>query len=405
MATNTYVALQTTTVSGSATNLVTFTSIPQTYTDLVIVANYLGFTNAGMTTFVQLNGVTGSVYSSTSLEGTFNGASSGRYTTGIITGGIPTGGSNWGYLVGQATERFDIFNYANAVTQKTILSRFSQPTGNGYVQAVVGKWTGTSAITSVGIGTYGTGAFAVGSTFTLYGIAANTGVYPINPPVTGYSLWLDGSDLSSITQSSNLISQWNDKSGNGRNFTSSGSLRPTYVTNPVVNGLSTISFAGGQGLTTSTFPFGSSAFTAFTVQKTSGSGIYQGILEQNVSGGIGIGVSGATGYYSLFKARISPQDYSGNVSPTTTNYDVYVTKSAGMSGGAVTAAAYKNGTSIGSASFTGGSTANGAAVGYDGNTGDFTTMNLAEILVYPSQLSDADRNSVEAYLKTKWGTP
>jgi hypothetical protein len=43
------------------------------------------------------------------------------------------------------------------------------------------------------------------------------------------ALWLDAADASTITQSSNLVSQWNDKSGNGRNATqASSTLRPLY---------------------------------------------------------------------------------------------------------------------------------------------------------------------------------
>jgi hypothetical protein len=30
---------------------------------------------------------------------------------------------------------------------------------------------------------------------------------------------------------------------------------------------------------------------------------------------------------------------------------------------------------------------------------------VCEVIVYPSQLGTSDRNLVEAYLKTKWGTP
>lgn len=49
-----------------------------------------------------------------------------------------------------------------------------------------------------------------------------------NPSMISTALWLDAADSSTITQSSNLVSQWNDKSGNGRNATASSTARPTY---------------------------------------------------------------------------------------------------------------------------------------------------------------------------------
>ena len=61
-----------------------------------------------------------------------------------------------------------------------------------------------------------------------------------NPSMISTALWLDAADASTITQSSNLVSQWNDKSGNGRNASASSTARPTY---------NTTAFNGKPGLT------------------------------------------------------------------------------------------------------------------------------------------------------------
>lgn len=54
--------------------------------------------------------------------------------------------------------------------------------------------------------------------------------------------WLDASDSSSITSSSSLISQWNDKSGNGYHATqSTDSKKPSISTSPS-NGLPSVVF-------------------------------------------------------------------------------------------------------------------------------------------------------------------
>jgi len=53
--------------------------------------------------------------------------------------------------------------------------------------------------------------------------------YPVwTPADIDTALWLDANDAATITQSSNLVSQWNDKSGNARHATASSTGRPTY---------------------------------------------------------------------------------------------------------------------------------------------------------------------------------
>jgi len=86
--------------------------------------------------------------------------------------------------------------------------------------------------------------------------------------VSDMHFWYDASDSSSITSSGGLISQWNDKSGNGRHLTSSGGLRPT-LTQRFRGGRDVVTFNGTQymqGVVSLT----SNAFTHFIVMsKTS----------------------------------------------------------------------------------------------------------------------------------------
>jgi hypothetical protein len=58
------------------------------------------------------------------------------------------------------------------------------------------------------------------------------------------ALWLDGSDAGTITLNSGNVSQWNDKSGNGRNFSQAISTQqPAYTANQL-NGLPALIFDG-----------------------------------------------------------------------------------------------------------------------------------------------------------------
>jgi hypothetical protein len=61
------------------------------------------------------------------------------------------------------------------------------------------------------------------------------------PSQISTALWVDASDLATITQSSDLASQVNDKSGNGKHLTASGSARPATGTR-TINGRNVLDF-------------------------------------------------------------------------------------------------------------------------------------------------------------------
>jgi hypothetical protein len=157
---NTYTELRRTVV-GTATNTVVFDNIPQIYTDLVLVCNFIntiGQTDHG----VRFNGDTASNYSRTQLFGTGSVAGSNRGTNETLMNILGFIGTSWSVSIMQ------IMNYSNTTTHKTAISR-----ANGASDLVItaaGLWRNTNAITSLNIIASG-GNFAVGSTFSLYGIA------------------------------------------------------------------------------------------------------------------------------------------------------------------------------------------------------------------------------------------
>ena len=157
---NTYVAIATQTL-GSATASVTFSSIPSTYTDLVLVVN--GAASAGDNIYLQFNGDTTTNYSGTYIYGDGTSAVSGRNTT--------TATASIGYLsTTQGSAICHIMNYANTTTYKTYLARWNGLTT--LVAASVALWRKTpEAITSIKVG-FASSTFNTGSTFSLYGILA-----------------------------------------------------------------------------------------------------------------------------------------------------------------------------------------------------------------------------------------
>ena len=165
MATPTYTPIQTFTVSGSSTNTITFGSggtIPQTYTDLIIVAVAANTTGTADLT-VRFNNDSSSNYSRTYLYGTGSSAGSDRESNA-------TSLKTLGYFgTSQGNGIMHIMNYTNTTTYKTVISRNGSASVN--TGAYVGLWRKTpEAITRIDIG-LASGNFTAGSTFTLYGIA------------------------------------------------------------------------------------------------------------------------------------------------------------------------------------------------------------------------------------------
>ena len=161
----TYEPIATTTL-GSATNSVTLSSIPSTYTDLVLIVSAKGSGGDGDTNlYVQLNGTT-TGYSLTRIKGDGSSATSARTTSRTKFESDPA----W-YLRSSMNNIsvINIMNYANTSVYKTVLSRHNQT--DVATIGEVGLWQNTAAVSSITLST-APNNFAIGSTFTLYGIKA-----------------------------------------------------------------------------------------------------------------------------------------------------------------------------------------------------------------------------------------
>ncbi len=163
---NTYEAIATQTL-GSAAASVTFSSIPGTYTDLVLVMSATG-SSSGLDIRVQVNSDTGTNYSITRLLG-YTTATSNRATSATymqLTNSVGIGTTE------PTTHLLQFNNYSNTTTYKTMLVRYNQFQGAfSEVAAEVGLWRSTSAISSITF-SLSSSTYASGSTFNLYGIKA-----------------------------------------------------------------------------------------------------------------------------------------------------------------------------------------------------------------------------------------
>jgi len=159
----TYEPIATTTASGSTTS-VTFSSIPGTYTDIIVICNNQNASNGDNGLQMRFNSDTGSNYSTTYIYGDGSSAVSGRQTstTGAQFGRVAS--ANITTSIGQ------IQNYSNSTTYKTVLGRGNN--SSALVWGSVSLWRNTSAITSITIFNEASATISSGSTFTLYGILA-----------------------------------------------------------------------------------------------------------------------------------------------------------------------------------------------------------------------------------------
>jgi len=144
----------------TASSTITFSSIPQNYTDLILVTSNTSTAGLGGVYLDQINGDTGANYSHTKLYGTGSAAASDRNSadTGVNIGLTDST---------QSDNTFQFMNYSNSTTYKTVVARGNS--ASGQVRASVALWRSTAAITSFRLSGV---TFAIGSTFTLYGIKA-----------------------------------------------------------------------------------------------------------------------------------------------------------------------------------------------------------------------------------------
>lgn len=158
MATPTYELIDSRTLTTAVTNL-TFSSLPQTYGDLVIVTS--GTFSGGSGIELQFNDdATSSNYYMISMAGTGSSAIRAQDATFRLA---------YFTISGQTTTIGNLMDYSGSNNQKVMIARAS-PSGDN-VSATVSRWLNTEAITKIKIINAAGETFSVGHTFHIYGIA------------------------------------------------------------------------------------------------------------------------------------------------------------------------------------------------------------------------------------------
>jgi hypothetical protein len=159
-------------IADGTQNAYTFSSIPGTYEDLILVV-YGRSTSTSGQTFITVNGLTTSIYD--------------RQTTlsqgATVTSSEGLGAANWGNIVqiGRSGDTagfaaggtVEFLAYAKTVLNKVVIAQSrvinNASSGNGFMSSSSGQARLTSAITSITITANAANNFATGSLFTLYG--------------------------------------------------------------------------------------------------------------------------------------------------------------------------------------------------------------------------------------------
>jgi hypothetical protein len=205
--------------------------------------------------------------------------------------------------------------------------------------------------------------------------------------ISGLAAWYDASDLATITEASGSVSQWDDKSGNGRDLTQgTGSAQPTTGTR-TQNGLNVLDFDGGDTIGSSSFsesqPY--SLFVVFVNDEGAGASnkylLHHNWLMRFRDGGYecnaGANFAGITGGNT--NAHLWTCVFNGASSLMRLDAANLGTGNPGAGGG--------------SGSFW---------LGSAGGASNFFNGMIAEVAYYDSTISGADLTNVETYLNSKW---
>jgi hypothetical protein len=169
---NTYVAIATVTVGSGGTSYIEFTSIPATYTDLLLKCSLRSNrTDAVIDTVgLRFNGNSSASYNMIRLTGTGAAASSGSGSgdTSLFLDNPPTDGATASTF---GNSEYYIPNYAGSTNKSVSADSVSENNATtAYARLTAGLWSNTSAITSIRL-TPDTGTlWNQYSTATLYGI-------------------------------------------------------------------------------------------------------------------------------------------------------------------------------------------------------------------------------------------
>jgi hypothetical protein len=227
-------------------------------------------------------------------------------------------------------------------------------------------------------------------------------------PVSGMSVWYDANDAGTFTySSSNIISQWGDKSGNSRNATQATvASQPTRVTS-VINGLPVVRFDGSNDFLDFTNILNAdTSFTIFWVLRPRN--VTLGTYQPSFSSATSPDTDDGALHYINPSGQGASYPFQTKSWQSYDNVNTYVNNTSYLMEFIADGSVFKvfrNGTqesvnkNVGSAP-----SYSKTVIAYQNNPGGrYGAFDFGEILIYNTTLSGSDVTTNRNYLNAKWG--
>jgi len=230
--------------------------------------------------------------------------------------------------------------------------------------------------------------------------------------IAGCQLWLDAADSDTITLSGSSITQWRDKSGNGRNAAGNGT--PTYSATGF-NSKPTVQITPSgrmiAPMAAGTLPTGFAIFVVY--QKTGANNAFDTIVTRgvgNIAGpldlytGSGPTTNRFVGSGGSYRVVGTSSDVPCRITtPTILCMNVFsATPSVWNESINGTLTTYTLSSVVGTGEY--GDVADSFYIGRRADGATYMTGNISEVLVYGvSSFSTSQRQQIEGYLARKWG--
>lgn len=231
----------------------------------------------------------------------------------------------------------------------------------------------------------------------------NSILVPFTPlDISGLVLWLDGSDINTITKNSNnRVTPWSDKTPAGNNaIQATEPARPFYKPKGL-NQNSVINFQGGQRfiLPSALYSLPAGAYTMFFVCRQETAAVFNRIITMTDGGSsrLLLFYSASNGIVSFYNNTTFDSTQITGV--TTTNYNIIRARRSG----AAQALAVNGGTEIVENKAIDLHTITDIALGAHPSGSDALNGDMADILIYNRSLIASESAKVEQYLSQKWG--